>query len=52
LINKIGKSGKYVFGDQITAADLFFYPQVLATKKRWNVDLSALPNVTRILQNL
>ena len=49
MIAKIGKSGTYVFGDKITAADVFFYPQILATKMRWGVDLSNLPNVTRIL---
>ncbi len=45
-------SEKYVFGNEITAADVFFYPQVLATKARWGVDLSPYPNVTKILQNL
>jgi len=45
LITKIGKSGKYVFGDSITAADIFFYPQVYATKNRWGVDLSPYPNI-------
>lgn len=45
-------SGKYVFGDQITAADILFYPQVTATKVRWGNDLSQYPNVTRILHNL
>lgn len=52
LIMRLGKSGKYVFGDEITAADVFFYPQILATKSRWKVDLSQYPNVTRILANL
>jgi glutathione S-transferase len=58
IINKteLGTSGKYVFGDEITAADVFFYPQVLATKSRWNVDLSPLPscykNLGRIYKKL
>lgn len=44
--------GKYVFGDKITAGDVLFYPQVMATKMRWGVDLSPFPNVTRVLTNL
>ena len=52
LIVRNGNSGKYVFGDKITAGDVFFYPQVMATKMRWGVDLSPYPNVTRILENL
>jgi glutathione S-transferase len=48
----MGKSGKYVFGDTITAADILFYPQVLATQSRWSVNISHHPNVNRILNNL
>jgi maleylacetoacetate isomerase len=52
LINKLGKSEKYVFGNTITAADVFFYPQVLGTKSRWGVDLAPFSNISRILGNL
>lgn len=52
MIVRLGTSDKYVFGNKITAADVFFYPQVVATKLRWGVDLSPFKNVTRILENL
>lgn len=43
-------SGKYSFGDQVTAADVFLIPQVF-TAKRFKIDLSACPHVMRIAEN-
>lgn len=37
--------GKYCFGDQITAADLFFAPHVQGGSTRFNVSLDAYPNI-------
>lgn len=37
--------GKYCFGDEITAADLFFVPQVQGGVARFNVSLDDYPNV-------
>ena len=52
MIKHYGKSGKYIFGDQITCADIFFYPQIMNTKRRWKIDISHLTETTRILANL
>ena len=41
-----------MFGDEITAADIFFYPQVLATKSKWNISLEPHPSLNKILTNL
>ncbi len=40
-------SGTYCFSDHITAADCFLIPQVF-TAKRFNVDMSNYPNISRI----
>ncbi len=42
----------YIFGEEVTAADVFFYPQIMATKNRFQVDISPYQNITRILTNL
>lgn len=44
--------GKYCFGDQITAADLFFAPHVQGGSTRFNVSLDPYPNVKEVLENL
>ncbi len=40
-------SGKYCFGDQITAADFFLAPQMFSAK-RFNVDTTHLPRLNEI----
>lgn len=45
-------SGKYSFGDQVTAADVFLYPQASASEARWKADLSKYKNIHRVMQNL
>ena len=52
LIGKYNKGGNYVFGDAITAADVFFYPQVYNAKNRFNLDIKPYPNVSRVFDNL
>lgn len=52
LIVNHNNGGPFVFGDEISCADVFFYPQIMNTKNRFKVDISAYPNVTRILSNL
>jgi glutathione S-transferase len=44
--------GVYCFGDQITAADLFFVPQVQGSSVRFNVSLDDYPNIKEVLANL
>lgn len=34
---------KFAFGDKITAADVFFYPQIIAATKRMGVDITKYP---------
>jgi glutathione S-transferase len=52
LIGKYNKGGNYVFGDAITAADVFFYPQIYNAKNRFNLDIKPYPNVSRVFDNL
>ncbi|MBR9726850.1 maleylacetoacetate isomerase [Shewanella intestini] len=40
-------SGQYCFGDNVSLADLCLVPQVY-NAKRFNVDLSAYPNIVRV----
>jgi maleylacetoacetate isomerase/maleylpyruvate isomerase len=40
-------AGKYSYGDQVTAADLFVVPHIFSAK-RFNVDLSPYPTLLRI----
>jgi maleylacetoacetate isomerase len=48
----LGKySGTYCFGDSITMADLYVYPQII-TCQRFNVDLSKYSLLMRIFENL
>lgn len=46
------RGGRYVFGDEITCADVFLYPQIYNAKNRFNLDLTPFPNVTRIFNAL
>ena len=38
-------SSNYSFGDEISAADVFLYPQLDIAQARYNVDLSKLPKL-------
>lgn len=40
----------YSFGEQVTAADLFLVPQVFSAK-RFEVDMTAYPNIQRVVAN-
>ena len=42
------EDGKYVFGEDITLADVFLYPQIYNSKNRFNLDLKPYPNVSRV----
>lgn len=44
-------AGKYCVGDSVTMADFFLLPQV-ANARRFNVDISAYPNISRVCANL
>lgn len=48
FLNK--NSGKYCFGDQITAADMFLAPQVY-NSLRYNVDLKEFPKIKSVWKN-
>ena len=44
--------GKYCFGDEITAADLFFVPHVQGGSVRFKVSLDDYPLIKEVLGNL
>ncbi len=44
-------NGPYCMGDRITMADLCLVPQVY-NARRWGVDLSGLPKINAIMENL
>ena len=44
--------GKYCFGDEITAADLFFAPHVQGGSVRFKVSLDDYPLTKEVLENL
>jgi glutathione S-transferase len=46
------KGGKFVFGDSVTCADVFLYPQIYNSIIRYNIDLSPYPKLLRIFNNL
>jgi len=46
------KEGKYCFGDEITLADAFFYPQVMGGIVRFGVNIEEYPHSKRVYQNL
>ena len=48
LIQQQNKGGKYVFGDDVTGADVFLFPQVYNAKVRYGIDIKEYPNVFRI----
>lgn len=52
LLAQSNNGSPYAFGDEITCADIFFYPQIMATKNRFKVDIAPFPNVSRVLANL
>lgn len=52
LTEEHSKGGKFVFGDVLTAADVFLYPQVFNSKTRYHLDMSAYPNINRVFSNL
>lgn len=52
MIIQHNKGTRFIFGDEITAADVFFYPQIMNTVHRHKIDISPFPNVCRILKNL
>lgn len=41
-----------MFGKEITAADVFLYPQVLACRNRAGIDLSPYKRISKVLGNL
>jgi maleylacetoacetate isomerase len=43
-------AGDFAYGDKVTAADVFLVPHVFSAK-RFNVDLSKYPNITRVNSN-
>lgn len=45
-------AGKYCFGDEITAADCFVFPQVLGSVLRFNLSLKEYPTLQKIIDNL
>ena len=46
-LEKLASDGPYVFGDEVTAADVFLVPQ-LYNARRFNVDVSDFPKLVRI----
>lgn len=44
--------GKFSFGDSVTMADLFLYPQVVSSVEKFGVDLINYPNLKAIVENL
>ena len=44
-------SGQYCFGDQVTVADVFLFPQI-ETARRFDVDAAAWPTITAVIDNL
>ena len=47
LVEKLSSDGPYVFGDEVSAADVFLVPQVY-NARRFNVDVSDFPKLVRI----
>ena len=43
-------SGRYCFGDEVTMADIFVYPQMI-TCQRFNMDLTKYPTLWKIYQS-
>jgi maleylacetoacetate isomerase len=44
--------GKYSFGDEITLADLFLYPQVEGAISKYKIDFTNYPNILAVYGNL
>ncbi|EQC31024.1 maleylacetoacetate isomerase [Saprolegnia diclina VS20] len=47
----VTSAGTYCFGDTLSMADVYLYPQVF-NARFYHVDLSAFPNITRIADRL
>ena len=45
-------SGKYCIGDEVTLADVFFYPQIKTGIARFKVNIPDFPNCQKVLKNL
>jgi maleylacetoacetate isomerase len=45
-------SNKYCFGDRLSAADVFLYPQALSAVSRFGTDLSNYKNIDKIMSSL
>lgn len=52
LVAEHSKGGKYVFGDNLTAADVVLFPQVYNSVTRYHIDMGAYPNTGRVYHNL
>jgi glutathione S-transferase len=52
MIIKNNNGSDYIFGEKISCADVFFYPQIMASKHRFKIDITPYKNVSRILENL
>jgi maleylacetoacetate isomerase len=52
LIKEHNKGEKFIFGKQITCADVLLYPQVYNAKSKYDFDLSEYPNIHRIFDSL
>lgn len=44
--------GKYSFGDHITMADVFLYPQIEGAIQKYQIELSCYPNILQVYKNL
>ncbi len=48
MAKESSKGKPYVFGDEITGADVLLYPQIYNAKNRYGMDLSEFTNISRI----
>lgn len=51
LLRREGRAGRYCCGETVTLADVVLVPQVY-NARRWEVDMTAFPLITRICDNL
>ena len=52
MIEDSCKGTTFIFGNQITGAELCFFPQIYNAKNRYEMDLSIYPNINRIYSNM
>ncbi|KAL3536949.1 hypothetical protein ACH5RR_000315 [Cinchona calisaya] len=45
-------AGKYATGEEIYLADVFLAPQIAVTAKRFNIDMSKLPTLSKIFNSI